>query len=178
MFWTSENKENKKTVKLCSFQYRWQTVQFSHSVVSDSLRPCEPQHARPPCPSPTAGVYPNPCPLSRWYHPTALILCRPLLLLPSTFPSMELNPVLPCKPRGGVVRLNPEKGWEMLALQGRFRPLGQRPWVTVGVSWRRRVRTCGRGFKQFLFSMSECHCDACTLLHSFRAHDYFFRINF
>ena len=36
--------------------------------MSDSLWPCEPQHARPPCPSPTAGVYPNPCPLSRWCH--------------------------------------------------------------------------------------------------------------
>ena len=40
------------------------------SVVSNSLRPHEPQHARPPCPSPTPGVYPNSCPLSRWCHPT------------------------------------------------------------------------------------------------------------
>ena len=39
------------------------SVQFSRSVVSDSLRPHEPQHVRPPCPSPTPGVYPNPCPL-------------------------------------------------------------------------------------------------------------------
>ena len=39
-------------------------VQFSCSVVSDSLQPHEPQHARPPCPSPTPGVYPNSCPLS------------------------------------------------------------------------------------------------------------------
>ena len=46
------------------------SVQFSHSVVSDSLRPHEPQHARPPCPSSTAGVHPNPCPLSQWCHPT------------------------------------------------------------------------------------------------------------
>ena len=46
------------------------SVQFSHLVESDSLRPHEPQHARPPCPSGTAGVYPNPCPLSRWCHPT------------------------------------------------------------------------------------------------------------
>ena len=43
--------------------------QFSRSVMSDSLWPHEPQHARPPCPSPTPGVYPNSCPLSRWYHP-------------------------------------------------------------------------------------------------------------
>ena len=58
------------------------SVQFSCSVVSDSLRPHEPQHTRPPCPSPTAGVYPNPCPLSWW--------CHPLLLLPSIFPSIRV----------------------------------------------------------------------------------------
>ena len=40
-------------------------IQFSYSVMSDSLRPHEPQHARPPCPLPTLGVHPNPCPLSR-----------------------------------------------------------------------------------------------------------------
>ena len=40
------------------------------SVVSDSLWPHEPQHARPPCPSPTPRVYPNSCPLSWWCHPT------------------------------------------------------------------------------------------------------------
>ena len=40
------------------------SVQFSCSVVSDSLQPHEPQHAKPPCPSPTPGVYSNPCPLS------------------------------------------------------------------------------------------------------------------
>ena len=39
--------------------------QFSHSVLSDSLRPHGPQHARPPCPSPTCGVYSNSCPLSQ-----------------------------------------------------------------------------------------------------------------
>ena len=46
------------------------SVQFSHSVVSDSLWPHELQHARPPCPSPTSGVYPCSCPLSWWCHPT------------------------------------------------------------------------------------------------------------
>ena len=55
-----------KTTTFWSFS----SVQFSHSVVSDSLRPHEPQHARPPCPSPTPGVHPNPCPSSWWCHPT------------------------------------------------------------------------------------------------------------
>ena len=45
------------------------SVQFSHSVVSDSLQPHELQHARPPCPSPTPGVYSNSCPSSWWCHP-------------------------------------------------------------------------------------------------------------
>ena len=45
-------------------------VQFSHSVVSNSLRPHGLQHARPPCPSPTPGAYPYSCPLSQWCHPT------------------------------------------------------------------------------------------------------------
>ena len=49
---------------------QFSSVQFSHSAVSDSLRPHGLQRARPPCPSPTPGVYSNSCPLSRWCHPT------------------------------------------------------------------------------------------------------------
>ena len=49
---------------------QFSSVQFSRSVVSDSLRPHESKHARPPCPSPAPGVYSNSCPLSRWCHPT------------------------------------------------------------------------------------------------------------
>ena len=49
---------------------QFSSVQFSHSVVSDSLRPHESQHARPPCPSPTPAVDSNSCPLSQWCHPT------------------------------------------------------------------------------------------------------------
>ena len=46
------------------------SVQFSRSVVSNSLRPHKLQHIRPPCPTPTPGVYSNSCLLSQWYHPT------------------------------------------------------------------------------------------------------------
>ena len=45
-------------------------IQFNWSVMSDSLQPQRLQHAKPPCLSPTPGVYSNPCPLSRWCHPT------------------------------------------------------------------------------------------------------------
>ena len=62
------------------------SVQFSHSVVSDSLWPHEPQHARPPCPSPTPGVHPNPCPLSRWCHPTISSSVFPFSTCPLSVP--------------------------------------------------------------------------------------------
>ena len=65
-------------------------VQFSCSVVSDSLQPHELQHARPPCPSPTPGVYSNSCPLSWWCHPTISSSVIPLLLLPSIFSSIRV----------------------------------------------------------------------------------------
>ena len=54
-----------------------QQQQFSRSVVSNSLWPHEPQHARTPCPSPTPGVHPNLCPLSQWCHPTSHPLPSP-----------------------------------------------------------------------------------------------------
>ena len=54
------------------------SVQFSRSVGSNSLRPHELQYARPPCPSSTPGVHPNPSPLSRWCHPTisSSVICE------------------------------------------------------------------------------------------------------
>ena len=63
----------------------YDSVQFSCSVVSDSLQPHELQHARPPCPSPTPGVYPNPCPLSQWCHPTILSSVVPFSSCPQSF---------------------------------------------------------------------------------------------
>ena len=63
------------------------SVQCSRSVVSNSLQPHEPQHTRPPCPSPTPGVYPNSCPLSRWCHPTISSSVVPFSSWPQSFPA-------------------------------------------------------------------------------------------
>ena len=68
----------------------YSSVQLSCSVVSDSLQPHESQKARPSCPSPTPRVYPNSCPSSRWWPSSQLILCCPLLLLPSILPSIRV----------------------------------------------------------------------------------------
>jgi len=74
------------------------SVQFSHSVVSDSLRPHESQHARPPCPSPTPGVHSNSRPSSRWCHPAIsssvvpFSSCPQSLLASESFPMSQLYP--------------------------------------------------------------------------------------
>ena len=65
------------------------SLQFSHLVVLDSLWPHEPQHTRLPCPSPTPGVHPNPCPSSRWCHPTISSSVIPLCSNPQSFPASE-----------------------------------------------------------------------------------------
>ena len=62
-------------------------VQFSHSVMSDSLRPHEPQHTRPPCLSPTPGVHPNPRPSSRWCHSIISSSVVPFSSCPQSFPA-------------------------------------------------------------------------------------------
>ena len=63
------------------------SVQFSHSVVSDSLRPPGLQHARLPCPSPTPRVHSNSCPLSRWCHPTISSSVVPFFSRLQSFPA-------------------------------------------------------------------------------------------
>ena len=74
------------------------SVQFSRSVMSDSLWPHESQHARPPCPSPTSGACSNLCPSSRWCHPT---------ISSSVIPNIFPKPMLP----GYCSLLNLHSGW-------------------------------------------------------------------
>ena len=68
-------------------------VQFSRSVVSDSLRPHESQHARPPCPSPTPGVHSDSCPLSQWCHPAMSSSVVPFSSCPQSLPASESFPM-------------------------------------------------------------------------------------
>ena len=69
------------------------SVQFSRSVLSDSLLPHEPQHSRPPCPSPPPGVHPNPCTLSRWYHPAISSSVIPFSSCPQSLQASESFPM-------------------------------------------------------------------------------------
>ena len=63
------------------------SVEFSHSVTSDSLQPHEPQDTRPPCPSQTPGVYTNSCPSSRWCHPAISSSVFPFSSCPQSLPA-------------------------------------------------------------------------------------------
>ena len=69
------------------------SVQFSCSVVSDSWRPHESQHARPPCPSPTPGVHPNSCLPSRWCHSAISSSVVPFSSCPQSLPAPESFPM-------------------------------------------------------------------------------------
>ena len=69
------------------------SVQFSRSVVSDSLWPHEPQHARPPCPSPSPGVHSDSRPSSRWCHPAIASSVIPFSSCPQSLPASESFPL-------------------------------------------------------------------------------------
>ena len=78
------------------YSHQFSSVQLSHSVVSNSLRPHESQHARPPCPSPAPGVHLNSCALSWWCHPAISSSVVPFsswpqsLLASGSFPMSQL----------------------------------------------------------------------------------------
>ena len=77
------------------------SVQFHCSVMSDSLRPHEPQHTRPLCPSPASWVGPNPCPSSRWCHPTISSPVLPFSSCPQSFPASGSFPMSQIFASGG-----------------------------------------------------------------------------
>ena len=88
----------KRDVKRLSTKY---SVQFSHSVLPDSLQPHELQHARPPCPSPTPRFHSNSCPSSWWCHPAISSFVVPFSSCPQPLPASESFPMSQLFTRGG-----------------------------------------------------------------------------
>ena len=107
----------------------WQdSVHFSHSVMSNSLWPHEPQHTGPPCPSPTPGVHPNPCPLSWRCHPTISSSVVPFSSCPQSFPESGSFPVSQLFASGG-------QSTGVSALASVF-PVNTQDWSPLGwTSW-------------------------------------------
>ena len=107
------------------------SVQFSHSVVSDSMRPHEPQHARPPCPSPTHGVHPNPCPSSRWCHPTISSSVVPFSSCPQSFPASGSFPMSQLFTSGGQsIGVSASTSVPQMNTQD-WSPLGWTGWISL-----------------------------------------------
>ena len=80
---------------IVTIQWLWKKVQFSCSVMSNSLQPHGLQYSRLPCPSPTPRIYPNSCPLSRWCHPTISSSVIPFSSCLQSFPESVSFPVSP-----------------------------------------------------------------------------------
>ena len=78
--------------KMIQLSFQLSSVQFSLSVVSDSLQPRETQHARPPCPSPTPGAYSDSRPSSQWCHPAISSSIVPFSSCPQSLPASESFP--------------------------------------------------------------------------------------
>ena len=82
--------------------YVFSSVQFSRSVMSDSLRPHESQHTRPPCPSPSPGVHSDPHPSSPWFHPAISSSVVPFSSCPHSLPASESFPMSQLFAWGGI----------------------------------------------------------------------------
>ena len=105
------------------------SVQFSSSVMSNSLQPHWLQHARLPCPSPTPGVCPNSCPLSRWCHPTISSSVIPFSSCLQSFPASGSFPMSQFFPSGGQsIRVSASVSVLPMNIQDWF-PLGWTGWL-------------------------------------------------
>ena len=107
------------------------SVQFSRSVVSDSLWPHGLQHSRPPWPSPTPEAYSNSCPLSRWCHPTISSSVVPLFSCPQSFPasgSFQMNQLFASGGQG--IGVSTSASVLPVNIQDWF-PLGWTGWISL-----------------------------------------------
>ena len=113
-----------------AFQFSF-SVQFSHSVMSNSLQPHEWQQARPPCPSPTPGVYSNSCLSSRWCHPAISSSVVPFSSCPQSLPESGSFPMSQLFTWGGQ-RIGVSASASVLPLNTQdWSPLGWTGWISL-----------------------------------------------
>ena len=111
--------------------------------MSDYLRPHEPQHARPPCPSPTPGVHPNPCPLSQWCHPTISSSVISFSSCPQSFPTSGCFQMSHLFASGGQsIDISASTSVLWMNIQDWF-PLGWTSWISLQ-SWESCSPCCPR----------------------------------
>ena len=138
------------------------SVQFSRSVVSNSLWSHEPQQARPPCPSPTPGVYSNSCPLSQWCHPTISSSVIPFSSHLQSFPASGAFPMSQFFESGG----------QRIGVSASHLPVNIQDWFPLG--WTGRISLHTGGMQPFLhtdktfgsFSLGKCKEGSERVSHS------------
>ena len=115
-----------------SIPIQFSSVHFSCSVMSNSLRPQELQHARPPCPSPTPRVHQNPCPSCWWCHPTILFSVIPFSSCPQSFPASGSFPMsqIFASSGGQNIRVSPSTSVLPMNTQD-WSPLGRTGWISL-----------------------------------------------
>ena len=107
------------------------SVQFNHSVVSDSLWPHGlQQYTRPPCPSPTPGVYSNSCPLSQWCHPTTSSSVVPFSSHLQSFPASGSFQMSQFASGGQSIGVSASESVLLMNIQDWF-PLGWTGWISL-----------------------------------------------
>ena len=107
------------------------SVQFSRSVVSNSLQPHGLQHTKPPCPSPILGVYSNSCPLSQWWHPTISSSVVPFSSCLPSFPASGSFPMSQLFMSGGQsIEVSTSASVLPMNIQDSF-PLGWTCWISL-----------------------------------------------
>ena len=107
------------------------SVQFSHSVVSDSLQPHGLQNARPPCPSPTPRVYSNSCPLRQWCRPTISSSVIPFFSCLQSFPASGSFQMSQLFPSGGQT-IGVSASTSLLPMNTQdWSPLGWTGWISL-----------------------------------------------
>ena len=128
------------------------SVQFSRSVMSDSLWPQGLQHPRPPCPSPTPRVHPKPCPSSRWCHPTSSSSVVPFSSCPQSFPASGFFQMSQLFASGGQsIRVSTSTSVLPVTIQDWF-PLGWTGWISLQSKGLSRVFTNATVQKHQFFS--------------------------
>ena len=154
MFYTFKNKFKCKTCKNNRITvHQFSSVQFSHSVVSDSLQPHESQHARPPCPAPTHGVHSDSRLSSQWCHPAISFSVVPFSSCPQSLPTSKSLPmsqlftwrwpkywsfsfsIIPSKEIPGLISFRMDR-LDLLAVQGTLNSLLQHHSSKASILWR------------------------------------------
>ena len=141
------------------------SVQFSCSVMSDSLWPHEPQYARPPCPSPAPGVHPNPCPLSRWCHPTISSSVFPFSSCPQSFPASGTFPISQLFASGGQIFAVSASKWVLPMNTQDWSPLGRTGWISLQFKGLSRIFSNTTVQKHLFFCVSFLYSPTVTSIH-------------